>query len=57
MKSTLSDDRIRTALSRKFGRNTYPSQTYHQKWNVKVTNPKTKKENDVILEGLQSFFE
>jgi len=40
MKSTLSDDRIRTALSRKFGRNTYPSQTYHQKWNVKVTNPK-----------------
>ena len=40
IKSTLSDDRIRTALSRKFGRNTYPSQTYHQKWNVKVTNPK-----------------
>ena len=24
---------------------------------IKVTNPKTKKENDVILEGLQSFFE
>ena len=24
---------------------------------IKITNPKTKKENDVILEGLQSFFE
>jgi len=23
---------------------------------VKVTNPKTKKENEVVLEGLQSFF-
>ena len=24
---------------------------------IKVTNPKTKKKNDIILEGLQSFFE
>ncbi|KAL7537301.1 hypothetical protein ACHAXR_007721 [Thalassiosira sp. AJA248-18] len=37
--ATLSDDRIRTALSRQFGRK-YPSQAYHQKWFVKVGQPR-----------------
>ncbi len=35
----LSDEKIRTALSRQFGRS-YPPQTYQQKWFVKVAPPK-----------------
>jgi hypothetical protein len=39
MRGKLSDNRIRAALSRQFGRN-YPPQTFQQQWYVKVGSPR-----------------
>ena len=39
MRTAVSDDRIRAALSRQFGRD-YPPQTFQKRWFVKVGRPK-----------------